>query len=244
MELRGRRALVTGGARRVGRAVALALAREGCAVALHYGRSGREAEETARAVRGLGVECLTYQADLARPREVWALARAVLRRPRGCPLLVNSASVFPRVALEDSGAADLDLPYAVNLRAPALLTRALGGELKRLRRPGRIVNIADSLPPAGRPEALGYSLSKAGLLHLTRVSAAALAPWVLVNSVSPGSVLMPPGHGPGDLRSSRERSLLKRIGSPGEVAAAVVLALRSDFMTGADLRVDGGRALV
>ncbi|MGH7442743.1 MAG: SDR family NAD(P)-dependent oxidoreductase [bacterium] len=244
MDLRGKRALITGGALRVGKTIALALAKEGCAIALHYGRSEREAETAQRELRALGADCVLYQADLSRSGETLALGRAVLRHAKGCQILVNNASIFPRVPLERSHPRDFDLPYSVNLRAPALLTQVIGLELMRRKRSGRIVNIADSESRTARPEAFGYSLSKAGLLQLTRLSASALAPWVLVNSISPGTVLLPTLPNAAQLRSSKERSLLKRVGNPEEIAAAVLLALRSDFMTGADLLVDGGRALV
>lgn len=243
MDIKGKRALVTGGALRVGRAIALKLAGQGCAIALHYGRSKSEAAATANLVRGLGVDCSLHKADLSRASETLRLGRQVLRHRLGCQVLINNASVFPRVTLEQARPADFDLPYAVNLRAPALLTQVIGLALVGKRQTGRIVNIADVGGHLAWPGALPYSLSKAGLLQLTRLSAAALAPWVLVNSVSPGSVLMPANPTPAQRRLSERRSLLKRLGSPKEVADAVLLAVGSDFMTGADIRVDGGRSL-
>jgi pteridine reductase len=244
MELKGKRALVTGGAVRIGKAIALALAGEGCAIALHYGRSISEARAAAAEVRALGVDCSLHKADLGNARAVQALGRQVLGHRLGCQILVNSASIFPRVPLETAGPADFDLPYFVNLRAPALLTQAVGLALVRKRQNGRIINIADVGGRLAWPGALPYSLSKAGLLQLTRLSAAALAPWVLVNSISPGPMLMPDRHSAAQRRASVRRSLLKRLGGPGEIADAVLYIASSDFMTGADLIVDGGRSLV
>jgi pteridine reductase len=243
MELKGKRALVTGGAVRIGKAIALALAGEGCSIALHYGRSVSEAKSAAAEVRALGVDCSLHKADLARAGSVQALGRQVLAHRLGCQILVNSASIFPRVSLEEAGPADFDLPYAVNLRAPALLTQAVGLALVRKRQSGRIINIADVGGRLAWPGALPYSLSKAGLLQLTRLSAAALAPWVLVNSISPGPMLMPDKHSAAQARASVRRSLLKRLGGPEEIAKAVLYVAGSDFMTGADLIVDGGRSL-
>jgi pteridine reductase len=244
VELRGKRALITGGAVRIGRAVALALAREGCSIALHYGRSAREARATAAELRALGVDCSLHRADLGSARAVQSLARAVLHHRLGCQVLVNSASVFPRVGLARARPADFDLPYAVNLRAPALLSQALGLALVRRRQNGRIINIADVGGRLAWPEALPYSLSKAGLLQLTRLTARALAPWVLVNSVSPGPMLMPDRHSAAQERSSLSRSLLQRLGGPEEIARAVLFIAHSDFMTGSEVTVDGGRALL
>jgi len=243
MQLFGKRALVTGGAIRLGQAIALELAAQGCAIALHYGRSKADAAATARRIRALGVDCSLHQADLARPAAVKKLAQAVLKLPGGCQILVNSAAVFPRVGLAQARVADFDLPYAVNLRAPALLTQALGLAWARRRQPGRIINIADVGGRLAWPGYLPYSLSKAGLLQLTRTSAVALAPYVLVNSVSPGPIQAMDGPAGKAQSKSLKRSLLKRWGGAAEIARAVVFTAQSDFITGADLTVDGGRAL-
>jgi pteridine reductase len=243
MDLKGKRALVTGGAHRIGKAVCLALAGQGCAIALHYGRSVSEARATAAEIRALGVDCSLHKADLSKAAQALALGRQVLAHRLGCQVLVNNASIFPRVTLEAAKPIDFDLPYAVNLRAPALLTQAIGLAMLKKRRPGRIVNITDVGGRLAWPGALPYSLSKAGLLQLTRLSAAALAPWVLVNSVSPGPMLMPDVHSPAQKRASIGRSLLKRLGGPDEIARAVVYLAGSDFITGSELTVDGGRSL-
>ncbi|HTB21418.1 MAG TPA: SDR family oxidoreductase [bacterium] len=243
MDLKGKRALVTGGAHRIGRAISLALAGQGCAIALHYGRSVSEARETAAEIRALGVDCSLHKADLSKAGQALTLGRKVLGHRLGCQILVNNASIFPRVTLERAQAPDFDLPYAVNLRAPALLTQAIGVPLLRKRRQGRIINITDVGGRLAWPGALPYSLSKAGLLQLTRLSAAALAPWVLVNSVSPGPMLMPDVHSAAQRRASLKRSLLKRLGGPEEIARAVVYLAGSDFVTGTELTVDGGRSL-
>jgi pteridine reductase len=244
MDLHGKRALVTGAAKRLGRAIALDLAAQGCHIALHYGRSRSEAQATAVELRGLGVDCSLYRADLSKTAAVIALGKKVLSHRLGCQILVNSASVFPRVALEKARPADFDLPYAVNLRAPALLTQALGLAWARRKQAGRIINIADVGGRLAWPGYLPYSLSKAGLLQLTRSSAVALAPHVLVNSVSPGP--MEPIDGPGRRAHSKSlsRSLLGRWGGAAEIARAVTFIAQSDFMTGSDITIDGGRALV
>jgi NAD(P)-dependent dehydrogenase (short-subunit alcohol dehydrogenase family) len=244
MELHGKRALVTGAAKRLGRAIALDLARQGCHIALHYGRSKPEALVTAAEIRALGVDCSLYSADLAKASAVLGLGKKVLAHRLGCQILVNSASVFPRIPLQKAKPADFDGPYAVNLRAPALLTQVLGLAWARKKRPGRIINIADVGGRLAWPGYLPYSLSKAGLLQLTRTSAVALAPYVLVNSVSPGP--MQPIDGPGAKAHAKSltRSLLGRWGGAGEIARAVTFIAQSDFMTGSDVTIDGGRALV
>ncbi|HTB34815.1 MAG TPA: SDR family oxidoreductase [bacterium] len=243
MELKGKRALVTGGAVRIGRHIALALAGKGCHILLHYGHSQAEAEATAKEIRALGVECRLHAADLADAGAVLALGHAALRPRFRCQILVNCAAIFPRVPLAKATAQDFDRPYAVNLRAPALLTQVLGTAWQKSRLAGRIINIADVGGRLAWPGALPYSLSKAGLLQLTRASAAALAPQVLVNSVSPGPMLMPDRHSAAQKKASLKRSLVGRLGGPEEIARAVLFIAQSDFMTGSDLVVDGGRQL-
>jgi NAD(P)-dependent dehydrogenase (short-subunit alcohol dehydrogenase family) len=237
--LRGRQALVTGGAVRIGKAIALELARRGAGIVLHYGRSKAPAQATTAQIRALGVACHLVQADLARSSSVLALGRVA--KAAGCDILVNCASIFPRVPLERATPKDFDEPYAVNLRAPALLTQVLGTAWKKARRRAHIINIADVGGRLAWPGALPYSLSKAGVLQLTRASAAALAPTVLVNAVLPGPILMPDGASPAQRKASEARSLLKRLGGPQEVADAVAFLAQSDFITGTELVVDGGR---
>jgi NAD(P)-dependent dehydrogenase (short-subunit alcohol dehydrogenase family) len=234
--------LVTGGAVRVGRAIALELARRGAGILLHCGRSRREALLTADEIRALGAPCKILQADLADAKAVLALGRAA--KAAGCDLLVNSASIFPKVTLEKATPKDFDLPYAVNLRAPALLSQVLGTAWKKARKKAHIIHIADIGGRLAWPGALPYSLSKAGLLQLNRASAAALAPTVLVNAVLPGPILMPEGATPAQRKASEARSLLKRLGGPQEVADAVAFLAQSDFITGTELVVDGGRQWV
>jgi pteridine reductase len=244
MDLHGKRALVTGAAKRLGRAIALDLAAQGCHIALHYGRSKAEALATAAEIRALGVDCSLYAADLAKASAALNLGRKALAHRLGCHVLVNSASVFPRVPLEKATPADFDGPYAVNLRAPALLTQVLGLAWAKKKQAGRIINIADVGGRLAWPGYLPYSLSKAGLLQMTRTSAVALAPHVLVNSVSPGHIEPIDGPGRAAHQKTLTRSLLGRWGGAVEIARTVTFIAQSDFMTGSDVTVDGGRSLL
>jgi pteridine reductase len=243
MDLKGKTALVTGGAIRLGRAIALELAKAGSNIALHYGKSRLDALAMRKSLESLGVRCTLYQADLSSSRAVLALGRDVLRDFKSVEILVNSAAIFPRVALEKAVPADFDQPYQINLRAPALLTQVIGVSQAKRRIPSRIINIADVGAELVWPGYLPYSLSKAGILQLTRASAAALSPYVLVNAISPGPMLMPAGSGAKQLKSSLKRTLLKKLGGPEEIAKTVRFVAESDFMTGSNVVVDGGRKL-
>lgn len=243
MELRGRTVLVTGGAVRLGRAMVLALADEGMRVGVHYGRSAAEAEATVRQIRDGGGEAVALQADLADPQQVERLAeRAEAAWPGGVDVLVNSAASFCAEGWDDTDASLWDRVFAVNLRAPFLLIRHLAPAM-RGRGSGVVVNIADL---SGLQAWRGYAAhgaAKAGLLHLTRTAAREFAPQVRVAALVPGTVLPPEGTPPDELRRLAERAPLGRIGTPEDVAQALLYLLRAPFVTGEVLRVDGGRGI-
>jgi NAD(P)-dependent dehydrogenase (short-subunit alcohol dehydrogenase family) len=244
MQLKGKICLVTGGARRIGLAIALEMAKQGCSIALHYHRSKTEAKEAQNQIRALGVPCNLFAADLSKPKAADALALKVIRVFGACDVLVNSAAIFPRKRLEQAQAIDFDEPYALNLRAPALLSKAVGAWNILNKRQARIINIGDASGLLTWPSYLPYSLSKAGLVHLTRSSARQMAPWVLVNCVAPGPMLPTQGATAKQQRASLEQTLLKKFGGAEAVAQAVAFLAQSDFITGAVLPVDGGRHLL
>jgi pteridine reductase len=243
VNLAGRGALVTGGARRIGRAIVEMLAAEGMRVVIHHRRSGEEADALASTIRAGGGEAQTLGADLGDARAVERLADAASERLGGVDVLINNASVFYPTPVDDLDLAVWDDNLAVNLTAPYLLGIRLGRAM-RARGAGKIVNLGDSTAPA-RPyrDYLPYSVAKAGVVALTRGLARALAPQVQVNCVAPGPILLPAGAGPDEEARLIKRTPLGRIGDPRDVAAAVLYLLREDYVTGATLAVDGGRSI-
>lgn len=244
MILQGKTALVTGAARRVGRAIARALARREANLLLHYGRSGSEARRLAAELSSLyGVKAQVLQADLAKPAQVRRLAREALRKAGTVHALVNNASIYERTPLERADERAWDAHMAVNARAPFLLAKALAPAMRRAGE-GKVVNVADW---AGlRPYAgyLPYCASKAALLCVSAALAKALAPEVQVNSILPGPVMPPEGWGAREKKAAAQANLLKRLGRPEDVAEAVLFLIEgSDFVTGAQLAVDGGRLI-
>lgn len=242
MELNGRVALVTGGARRVGRAISLALARAGADVVVNYFQSAEAAEETVAEIVALGRRAIAVHADVALKPEVDALVRRTAETFGRLDVLVNNASVFVSSPLLGIAEEEWDRVLDVNLKGPFLLSQAA---VPLLRREGRgvIVNIADLSAFQPWPSYAHHAVSKAGLVHLTRVLARALAPDIRVNAVAPGTVLPPEDYTEADVRRSIERTPLKRIGSPEDVARAVLYLIESDFTTGEVVVVDGGRML-
>lgn len=241
MDPRGRIALVTGGAHRVGRALVLGLAEAGAEVAVHYHSSADAARETVRAVEALGRRGVSLRADLSDPAACERLIADVADRLGPPDILVNSASLFESAPFEAITAAEWDRVMAVNLRAPFLLTRAAAPALRE--RGGLIVNISDLAGVQAWPAFTHHGVSKAGLIHLTRTAARALAPRVRVNCIVPGTVLPPEDYTEAQVQRSVDRTALKRLGSPDDVVAALLFLVRSDFTTGAVIVVDGGRML-
>jgi NAD(P)-dependent dehydrogenase (short-subunit alcohol dehydrogenase family) len=239
-KLTGKVALVTGGATRVGRAIALGLAREGADLAIGYRHSVTEARATITELRALGIRAVALRADLGRPAEARGLVSQVVKRLGALDLLVNNAAVFFRTPFLETTPAQFDRLLAVNLGGAFFCAQAAALAMQK-RRGGRIVNIADVGGARVWPAYIPYGLSKAGVIMLTRGLAVALAPAIQVNAVAPGVVLLPEGFPRDSARRLAARIPMKRYGEPADVVAAVVFfATCSDYITGQTLFVDGG----
>lgn len=240
MQLAGRRALVTGAGIRVGRAIALGLAREGVNVAVHYHASDAEARSTAAAITALGRFAPLLAADLSDPVAAEALPRRAAEALGGIDIVVNSAAIMERRPLAEVTPADWDRTMDLNLRGPFFVAK---GAAAAMTDGGAIVNIADL---AAFERWTGYPvhvISKSGVVALTEVLARALAPRIRVNAVAPGTVLLPEGTSREDELKLVQTTPLGRMGSPDDVVEAVLYLLRQDYLTGETIVVDGGRRL-
>jgi len=250
MELAGKVSLVTGGAHRVGKALALALAQAGTHVVVHYGSSEEEAHQTADEISALGVAALPVQADLTDLMQIEALFKAVKDRFGRLDVLVNSASNFLKQSFDSIRPEDWDRAMQVNLRAPFLCTQLAARLMQIAHRPAdqpaAIINIADLMGMQPRRNFVQHGVSKAGLIHLTLTTAYELAPDIRVNAIVPGPILAPAGMDPSSEQWRRigERVPLGRAGHPDNVAEAVVFLARNDYITGAVLPIDGGEHLI
>jgi pteridine reductase len=245
--LAGRRALVTGAGHRLGRAIALALAEAGADVVVHYRSSEREAEETASRIGALGRDAVLRRADLSSPDDIAALFADIEAEGVGLDILVNSAASFESAPFAEIDASSWDEVLAINLRAPFLCIRHAAPLLGACEPgPGVVVNIADLSGVVPWRGFAHHSVSKAGLLHLTRAAAKELGPGIRVNAVVPGPILPPPGEDPdGDAWKRRgDRLPLRRTGRPADVGAAVVFLASNDYVTGEAIAVDGGEHLL
>lgn len=246
MEIRGKVALVTGGAVRVGKAITLMLAQAGAHVVVNYNTSAGPAQATLSEAKASGVDALAVQCDVSDFGAVESMAREVHARFGGVDILVNAASLFGKIKVpSDDTAKDLatwhkvtrisidGAYYVSSLLAPAMLAR--GG--------GAIVNIVDLSVWAPWRGFTAHAVGKAGLLALTQQLALELAPTIRVNAVAPGTVLPPDGSGAAQQAAMAERTLLGHLGTPADVAGAVRYLIEADYVTGMVVRVDGGEHL-
>ncbi len=242
MELRDRVVLVTGAARRIGRAIALRLAGAGAHIAVHYHHSGTEAQRTASECAALGVRAELFMADLEDVAATAGLVPQVVERFGRLDVLVNNASLFDAMTLQQFTPADWDRTFRVNLTAPLILTHAAWPALRAAG--GRVVNLCDSATRQPWPGRLAYIVSKGALETLTQVLARAMAPEVNVVGVAPGIAAWPDTYDAATRARLTARVPLGRAGTPEDIAAAVHALLRDgDYITGVVLPVDGGRTL-
>ena len=232
-------ALVTGGAVRVGRAITLGLADAGFDVALSYHSSEVQAREVALKVEAAGRRALAVRGDVSNKVDVDRLVDSVTSEFGRLDLLVNNASIFLSTPLLEVDEAEWDRVMAVNLKGPFLLTQATSSLLVQSR--GHVINIVDLSAFQPWVRYPHHSVSKAGLLHLTRLTAGALAPEVRVNAIAPGAVLPPDDYSEERIEEVRRSAALEKWGSPEDVVRTVLFLDESPFITGEVIVVDGGR---
>jgi NAD(P)-dependent dehydrogenase (short-subunit alcohol dehydrogenase family) len=237
-----RNVLVTGAAKRVGRAIALDLARHGWAVAVHYRTSEAEAHEVVAAVRRNGGKAVAIRADLAREDEVERLMPLAVESLGPLLCLINSASAFERDSLDDVTARTWHLHMAVNVRAPLLLTQRFFRQLPEGIE-GNVINIIDERVWNLTPHFVSYTVSKSALWTLTRTLAPALAPRIRINAVGPGETLPSFHQTESGFRRMCATMPLGRGTTPGEICEAIRFIIGARAMTGQMIILDGGQHL-
>ena len=235
--------LITGGAKRLGRAIVLDLAAAGWNVALHYHGSADEAEQTAAEARAKGVKVATFAANFAREEETAALVGKAAAALGPLTALINSASLFENDDWKSASRESWDAHMETNLRAPFLLSQQFALQLPKSEA-GNIINIIDQRVLKPTPQFLSYSLSKAGLYWLTTTLAQALGPNIRVNAVGPGPTLRNARQSEKDFARQRDATILKHGAEPSDIATAIRYLLSAVSVTGQMIAVDGGQHLI
>lgn len=238
--LQGQVALVTGGAKRIGRAVGLRLAREGADVVIHYNRSKSEADATVAEIQGLGRKSVALQADLRSLSQIQRMFLETSGHFGRLDILVNNAANFLPARLEDTSEEIWDASVDTNLKAPFFCAQSAAPMLKKSG--GVVINFADIGGVLPWPAYIPHCASKAGVIMLTKCLAKALAPEVRVNAIAPGTITMSGDPSEWEADFIR-RAPLGRAGSTEDVADGVCYLVRAKFMTGQVLVLDGGRTL-
>ena len=242
MELAGRVALVTGAGRRLGQAMARALARRGMTVAIHHHASGAGAGALRDEILASGGRAACFAADLTQASAAIELPGRVAAELGGLDVLVNSAAIMQRLSFEETTPEQYDAALDLNLRAVFFVTQGAAKLLRAAR--GKVVNLADLGGLEPRPAFAAHSVSKAGVVMLTKVLARALAPEVTVNAIAPGAVLVPDDYDDEERDRLARTTPLRRLGAPEDAIAALLYLLEGgDYVTGEILTVDGGRLL-
>jgi NAD(P)-dependent dehydrogenase (short-subunit alcohol dehydrogenase family) len=244
MNLKGKTALVTGAAKRVGREIALGLARRGANIIVHYNSSAQDARRTVAEIKALGVDALAVKADQSKARQVQIAVARALQHFHRIDVLIASAAVYKKTPFDTLTEADWDMHLDANLKGPFLFALEVGRHMKKRKLAGKIVLFADWAAIRPYADYLPYCVSKAGVICLTRSLAKALGPKVQVNAIAPGPILLPPDFTAAETRAVVEATVVKRLGSPQDIVNSVLFLIEgSDFITGHTLLVDGGRLI-
>jgi len=242
MDLNGKIALVTGGAKRLGKTIVHALAERGCQLVVHYHTSQIEAEETLNELRTSGHEAMVLQGDITKEADVENMIEQAVERFGRIDVLVNNAAVFYRTPIDTVTFDDWEQIINVNLTGTFLCAHKIGLRMREWGW-GHIINIADVAGQRPWADYIPYSVSKACVLTFSQGLAMELAPKVMVNAVVPGPMLFQDYTPKKVAQREIEKTLVKHAGTPEEVAKLVVFVAESDFSTGSVFSVDGGRSL-
>jgi len=241
LDLKNKIVLITGGAVRIGRVVSLELSKAGSTIFCQYFSSSESAQSLKNKIENKGGRIHIFQSDLSNQNGIKQTVDEVIRVFDRVDILINNAAVFFKTPLGKVTEQDWDSLHNLNLKAPFFLAQAVSQYMLK-QKSGKIINIADAGAETPYPAYLPYSISKAGIINLTKGLAKALAPDIQVNCISPGPVMFPEDYSEEERRFSVEQTLLKREGSAEDIARTVRFLIEgSDYITGAVIPVDGGR---
>ena len=232
-------ALITGGAKRIGKAIAVHLAENGFDIALHYNTSKAEAEETAKEIKSKGQNCILFQCNLSNTKDSLSLTDKVKQSFPSLSLLINNASIFEKRSFLNTDLDFFENHFNINFKAPFFLSQCFAKSVKE----GHIINFLDTNITRDRTKYFVYNLSKKMLSEFTKMAAIELAPNIRVNAVAPGPIL-PPSNGEKEYLERKEENIpLKRWGNVSEILQSIDFLLKNKYLTGQCVFVDGGEHL-
>jgi pteridine reductase len=243
LDLKNKVALVTGAGRRVGRAIALDLAARGTSIAVHYRTSQSEADAVVAEITTNHGNAQAFRANLEHVAEIEQMVANVHDAFGRIDILINSASIFAPTPLAEITERDWDANLDANLKAPFFLSKFAAAAMRQ-QGAGKIVNLGDWAGIRPYKDYLPYSVSKSGLIGLTKALAKELAPKIQVNCIALGMVMPPEDYSEAEIEQLVNRTLTKKMGTPEDVARAVIFFCETDFATGTVLPLEGGRLLV
>lgn len=235
--------LITGAATRVGKEVALYFAHQGAHIAFSYYEDDEPWQETKQEIEALGVKCFVKKVEIRNRAEINAFVQEAKANLGRIDILINNASVWLRTSFLHISEEEWDLAVDVNLKGPFLVSQAVAPFMLEQGQ-GVIINITDLSAFQVWNDNAHHAASKAGLVALTKSMAYELAPNIRVNAIAPGTVLLPPDPSPAKVEWAVENSLLKRVGTPQDVAKLIEFLINNEFATGSVYFIDGGRSLV
>ncbi len=233
-------ALITGGAQRIGKALAIALAQKGYDIALHYHKSRTQAQQTVLEIKKLGRKCKLYSANLLKEHETQKLVSQSFKDFPALYLLINNASVFKKNDFLKTSSKIFNENFDLHVKAPFFLTQAFAKKCKN----GNIINLLDAKIVQNQTQYFAYLLSKKTLLHFTQMAALELAPQIRVNAIAPGLILPPQGQTDTYLKKLAQTIPLRKTGNLKQVTQATSFLLENDYITGQCLFLDGGLHLL
>ena len=233
-------ALITGGAQRIGKEIALFLFKKHFKIALHYNKSKEAAEEVAQYINKNGGECFLFPCDLNDLSSTARLIPEVINTFQNCELLINNASIFKRAYLRETDEATFDHQFNVNFKAPFFLSQHFAKQCGK----GHIINVLDTKVSRNHTPYFVYSLTKKALLEFTKMAAVELGPEIRVNGICPGLILPSSDSGEEGFKRMAKKIPLKTTGDPKYITSAIEFLLENPFVTGECIFVDGGENLL
>lgn len=243
MEIKGKNVLITGSANRVGKEIALSLAKEGANIIIHYFKSASQADQTMKELKEHNISSKALKADFNKVSEIKEMINASIEAMGSIDVLINCASVFYKTPINELEESHWDNILNINLKGNFFCCKFAGLHMMK-RGFGKIINVTDVGGIIPWKDYLPYCISKSAIIAMTKALAKEFSPYVLVNAIAPGTILPPDNMNSQVIEKLKEKTLIKKIGSPSDINECIKFILKSDYVTGSIFIIDGGSLLM